>query len=994
MHPWYHENTDILHLGTCAPRCDYIPFAPGEDPFAGRYDTARCTLLNGQWGFAFYDGPAFLPENWIDLPTDGVMPVPGNWQLNGADKPAYVNVRYPIPYDPPYVPVENPTGVYRRTIDVEMCAGMRYYLTFEGVDSCFYLYINRKFVGYSQVTHNISEFDVTDYLVSGENELTMLVLKYCDGTYLEDQDKFRLTGIIRDVYLLARPEAHIRDYVVRTQIGQDEAQIYVEIEANCAVSATLYAPSGECIGRAAMENGKVCFTVADPVLWNAEQPKLYRIVLETEQEKIGDTIGLRTVEVRNGVFCINGVPVKLRGVNRHESDPVTGSCVSREQALRELKLMKQFNVNTIRTSHYPPRAEVLRLCDELGFYVVDEADNESHGSVETCRSGETYHNYSGIALLVNRPEFEKPFRDRVMGMVARDRNRPCVIMWSMGNECGYSIYVERVIREVRRTDPSRLLHYESMHHLPDAPQPNDSVDTIDMVSKMYDSPEWIDEFLKNPYETRPYFLCEYCHAMGNGPGDLEAYWSRIYSQPRLMGGCVWEFCDHSVQVGVDKNGKPMYGYGGDFDEPIHDGNFCVDGLVYPDRRPHTGFREMKQVYRPIRAELIDAAHGVVRFRNMLAFTAAQDVLVCRYEVTEMGKRVAEGMVELALPALGTVDVKIPALVGVSGQQVYVRFSYALAEDTAWGKAGDEMGFDQFLLSDTREVFVPSAAEGKLCVADACRKITIRGENFVYTIDKFTGLFSEMTVGGQQMLQSAMQYNAFRAPTDNDRPLVREWDLFQLKTLKTRVYDIETVAESDCVKVISHASMSGYSFEPIYRMRTEITIHSGGEVHVGIAAEMTKYLHIAPRFGVRLFMPKEFGKIEYLGFGPWENYCDKHQASWWGRFASTVEEMHEDYIRPQENGAHTGTTWLRMAADEAALEVYADDTLSFNASPYTQEMLAESAHHYELKKADAAVLCIDYKQSGVGSASCGPALAKEFRFKEDAFAFGFWLVPKK
>ncbi|MBE6936307.1 MAG: hypothetical protein E7458_07360 [Ruminococcaceae bacterium] len=992
MQTWYHENTKVLHLGTCPMRADYLPVAPGEDPFGPRHASCRSQLLNGVWDFREVRGPAFLPEDWLDLPMTRTMPVPGNWQMNGYGDPIYINVRYPFPYDPPYVPVENPGGLYCRTFSVKKQPGMRQYLVFEGVDSCFYLYLNRRFVGYSQVTHNTSEFDVTDYLTDGENELRMLVLKYCDGSYLEDQDKYRLSGIIRDVFLLTRPERHIRDYTVTSEIGEDTAEIRVTFDADCAVTATLLAPTGEKLAVKTAEEHEVVFTLAHPMLWNAEKPMLYRLIIEGGEEVIGETVGLRKVEIRDGIFLVNGMPVKLRGVNRHESDPLTGSCISREQALHELLMMKQYNVNTIRTSHYPARAEFLRLCDELGFYVVSEADNESHGSAEAAQTMADIEGYTGLALLVNRPEFEEPFRDRVMGMIARDKNRPSIIMWSMGNECGYSIYVERVIRDVRKLDRSRLLHYESMHHLTHAPQPNDSLDTIDMVSRMYDSIDTIENFLQNPFETRPYFLCEYCHAMGNGPGDLEDYWSLIYREPRLMGGCVWEWCDHSAQIGVTENGKSMFTYGGDFGEALHDGNFCVDGLVYPDRRPHTGLREMKNVYRPIRAELVDGKRGIYRFRNLLHFTSAEEKLTCRYELTENGELVRTGTVALCLPPMDVQEVEIPELASPAGEMVYVRFIYEEAQDTRWQEKGAYLGHDQFRLTDTLPVYRPADSAAPQ-ITRCGNTITIQGEQFTYEIDALTGLFSQMEQNGAALLTRPMAYNAFRAPTDNDGPFRRDWERFHMRDLTSRVYEITADVENGCAVVRSRASLSGLSYEPMFRLHTTLTVTGQGEVHFDTQVQVNRHLPALARFGLRLFLPEELDTVDYTGFGPYENYPDKQRADWYGRFHAAVADLHEDYVRPQENGAHQGTTWLRVSGARQALSVYADAPISFNASPYTQEMLADARHHFELVPSGASVLCLDYKQNGMGSASCGPHLLEKYRFHEKEFRLGFWLVPE-
>ena len=667
MKIWYHENPQVQHVNALPPRNEFTPFPPETDPFAPKETSARRISLNGEWLFEGFESPESAPEEWWRAPLRDRMPVPGNWELNGFGKPEYVNIRYPIPYDPPYVPHLNPTGVYRRIFQIDTVGEMKWLLNLEGLDSCFYVYINGLFLGYGQGTHNTSEFDATELLRSGENEIALMVLKYCDGTYLEDQDKWRMSGIIRDVFFTLRPEKRIRKY----QIHADAAgRLQVSWDAEGPVSLALYSPGGELLHEAENCESGWTLQLEGVQSWNAEKPVLYSLILKTGEEWIGEKIGFRSVRIRDGILYLNGQPIKLRGVNRHESDPVTGACISREQALRDLMLMKAHHINAIRTSHYPPAPEFLRLCDEIGFYVLDEADIESHGSVEADRAPEHQAGYSGIALLANRPDYEKAIADRIQRMVERDINRPCVLFWSMGNESGYSVAFEHALRWVKQRDPDRLTHYQSLHILPDAPKPNDSQDTLDVVSTMYPSVESIERFLRNPFETRPYFMCEYAHAMGNGPGGIEPYWQLIYRNPRLIGGCVWEWCDHGIQTGKDPEGQPVYAYGGDFGETLHDGNFCVDGLVFPDRKPHRGLQEIRQIYRPVR---------VVRqgkdflLKNWMAFTAAEEWLECRYEISVNGEKVRDGDIPLRLPPLGTQAVTLDADASMPG--TFIRFAF-------------------------------------------------------------------------------------------------------------------------------------------------------------------------------------------------------------------------------------------------------------------------------------------------------------------------------
>ena len=991
MHTWYHENPSLLHIGTQAPRNEYTPFAPGEDPFAVRETSSRRITLNGMWQFRYFAALPDLPEDWLTMPLDAVMPVPGNWQLNGYDTPEYFNIFYPIPYDPPYVPTANPCGVYRRSFTAHL-DGKRWMLNFEGVDSCYYVYVNGQFLGYSQVTHNTSEFDATPLMREGENELTLLVLKWCDGTYLEDQDKWRLSGVIRDVYFLLRPEWRVTGYEISTLPENGTMRVRLSLNANCPVDMTLLSPDGQTLASARGVTKEVDFVVLDPQLWNAEKPVLYRLLLSTPDEIIGEKIGLRTVSVEKGVLLVNGRPVKLRGVNRHESDPVTGSCISREQAMRDLLLMKRHNINTIRTSHYPPAPEFLRLCDELGFYVIDEADVEAHGSVEASLTTDNNFDYSGIALLANRPDYEAAIADRIEGMVARDINRPCVIFWSLGNESGYSVAFERVARRLRARHTGRLIHYQSMHMLPEAPMPDNGPDVLDMWSTMYPSIQWMQDYLKNPYEHRPLFLCEYSHAMGNGPGDPEDYWQLIDREPRLMGGCVWEWCDHGICKGTTPDGRPVFGYGGDFGGFSKEHNFCIDGLVTPDRQPHNGLRDLKQVYRPVRVHQTD--DGMFILQNMRAFTATEEDLACRYEVTVDGVVFHTGEVALALPPLGEQAWRLPEGTALPDGEKHIRFIFTLKKDTAWMRAGDMVCFDQVKMGGSHAAYHPEEAPGELAVKRDVRKVTVRGHGFRYVIDLLTGLPCSMVWQDVELLHKPMQYNVWRAPTDNDAAVRLEWERFGLNMLAPRVYatQLDTTTEGSA-KITSELSLGAPSYHPPLRLTVCVTVYASGEMAVHVDGQLTPRRPMLPRFGLRLFLPETFQTANFVGYGPGESYIDKHQGTWYGRFAERRDQNREDHIKPQESGSHTGCTWLSVDHQRTALHIHADRPFCFGLSAYTQEELTAKKHNHELIPSDDSILCLDIKQRGVGSSSCGPEVPKERQVCADDLHYTFYIKPE-
>ena len=994
---FYHENPDKLHVNMEPNRNYFIPFPKNASPFENRENSERFQLLNGIWNFRYYSDLRDLEEDIPEIELTDTIPVPSNWQLHGYDRPAYLNIKYPIPYDPPYVPDENPVGLYQRNFTVDLTDGFERFIHFEGVDSCFYLYVNKEFAGYSQVSHMTSEFNITKYLVNGENSITVMVLKWCDGTYLECQDKWRMSGIIRDVYLLSRPVNRITGYHVTADcdLAVKKGWITLEINANTPVAVSLLNESG-CLleEKRADDMGRVFFEIVSPTLWNAENPYLYKLLLQTESESIGESVGIRIIDTKGGCVRINGTAVKLKGVNRHDSSPVTGAAVTREDMLKDLLLMKQHNINAIRTSHYPNAPEFLQLCDKLGFYVIDEADIESHGSVEASQTTDNNGDYSGIALLANDPLFEKAIRDRIECMIARDRNRTSVVFWSMGNESGYSKAFERAAVYIRETDKTRLVHYQSMHELEGAEKAKDNEETLDVVSVMYPAPEWIqNDFLNNREEKRPLILCEYCHAMGNGPGDLEEYWKLFYENDRLGGGFVWEWCDHGIYIGETKDGKKKYAYGGDFGESVHDGNFCMDGLVYPDRTPHTGLKELKNVYRPVRVNAVDTKKGEYEFFNTCDFTKLEEAFVCKYEVTEKGELILQGEINIETAPKSKKKIVIPELAGLSGESLYVRFIFTRLKDSDWAGAGFEVGFDQIEICNIKREIHPNTSKSAPVYEEDGRWIIISGGDFRYRIDKRSGLFHDMEFRENRLLEKPMELNMFRAPVDNDCTVKQEWYRFHLNEPVTKIYEIKAEKTGGYVEITAKQALGWHAYYNTIILDSRIRIYGNGQTTMQFEIQIAEKRSYLPRFGLRLFMDRQFSDVEYYGYGECESYSDKHQASYKGIFRSPIDRMHEDYIRPQENSSHFGCEYAAIGNGKLRLKVTAEEDFSFNASVYTQEELADKAHNYELEESGYSVFCIDYKQSGVGSTSCGPALAEEYRLNEKEFSFCFCLSPE-
>lgn len=1015
--PKYYEDLKTLHVNTMPNRAYYIP-ASGrmENPVREREESDRFVLLSGDWKFRYFDSvydarEEFFRENF-DLSEFETVKVPGVWQNDGHDRHQYTNVRYPFPMDPPYVPHENPCGEYVRTFDYHRDEkAPRAFLNFEGVDSCFYVWLNGSFVGYSQVSHSTSEFEITDSLRDGENRLCVLVLKWCDGSYLEDQDKFRMSGIFRDVYLLRRPKTGIFDYFVKAKPTKDYRDGNVEITVwylgePVAVRASLLDPQGNLAADGAAdfldETGKITLEVKDALLWNAEEPWLYTLVLETADEVITDQVGIREIHAADGVLYINGAKVKFHGTNRHDSDPVTGFVISKEQLMRDLTLMKRHNINAIRTSHYPNAPWAYPLYDRLGFYVIDEADNESHGA-ESIYSAETdWASRSrrwGVAIADN-PDFTQATVDRARRCVERDKNRPCVVMWSMGNECAYGCTFEAALKWTKEFDPDRLTHYESARYVPGEREYDYSA--LDTYSCMYPSLESLHEYFEKD-GTKPYVMCEYCHAMGNGPGDLEDYFQAVQQHDGACGGFIWEWCDHAVYMGTNAVGKKMYGYGGDHGEFPHDGNFCMDGLVYPDRTVHTGLKEFKNVQRPARIVSLDQEKKEIVLHNYMDFVNLKEYLTVRYEVICDGFVRETGVIDspglLDIPAHQERAVPVSFAVPESGK-CFLKVTYIKKTASEVLPAGFELGFEEAELknADSRNQKVKELfGDGNACagpkIEEDERGITISTAEFCYTYDKLTGVFEKMVYRNQSLLEKAMEYNIWRAPTDNDRNIKREWMEAGYDRTVARAYETRVWEEDGRVKIETVLSLSAIYLQRILNIRACWIIRPDGKLDVELHARKNPEFPFLPRFGLRLFLPGSMTKVTYCGLGPVESYIDKRRASWHGLFETDVKAMHEDYLRPQENGSHHDCDYVTVRGERAMLTVAGEETFAFNASVYTQEELTEKMHNYELEPSPYTVLCVDYRQSGIGSASCGPMLLEQYRLSGEEMEFSVRIKPE-
>ena len=1005
--PRYYEDLSVLHENTMPARAYYVPASKRMDNLVEhREESDRMQLLNGTWKFQYYNSIYYIQESFFEKDYDtenfDEIQVPSVWQMAGYDTHQYTNIRYPFPFDPPYVPQDIPCGAYAHTFDYHKDENApKAFLNFEGVDSCFYVWVNGSYVGYSQVSHMTSEFDITDLLQDGKNTIAVLVMKWCDGSYLEDQDKFRMSGIFRDVYILKRPEQAISDYHIKTKIEDMLAKIELDVKfySPANVKISIEDKNGAVVAVGSItEEGTAVLEIASPELWNTENPYLYKLILETENEVIVDHIALRKIEIKDQVIYLNGQKIKFRGVNRHDSDPVTGFTISVEQITTDLTLMKQHNFNAIRSSHYPNAPFFYEMCDKYGFMVIDEADIEAHGPFMLYRKEDTDYNRfkRWNEKIADDPAWESAIVDRVKLMVERDKNRFCIVMWSMGNESAYGCNFEKALAWTKKFDPDRITQYESARYR----NYDETYDysNLDVYSRMYPALSEIQEYLDKD-GSKPFLLVEYCHSMGNGPGDFEDYFQMIQDNDKMCGGFVWEWCDHAIAHGTAENGKTIYAYGGDHGEDIHDGNFCMDGLVYPDRTAHTGLLEYKNVYRPARVVSYDKESGELVLHNYMDFDDLNDYVNISYELTQDGLVIGKGKlleVSVAPHSEGKTNLKVN--VPESGK-CYLKLIYHLKKEMPLLEEDHILGFDEIEVSQkdakcqlAEKWMEKTATNSELQVNENDTQIHIKGREFSYTIDRRTALFTEMKFAGREYLNHPMELNIWRAPTDNDMYIKSEWKKAHYDKAYTRAYTIEVAQGKHGVKITSHASVVAETVQKILDVTITWKIDAAGKIDADIAVTKDGEFPDLPRFGVRMFLDKKLSDARYFGRGPQESYRDKHQAASHSLYRANVGDLHEDYIRPQENGSHYDCEYVELNNSRYGIVASAEKAFSFNASYYTQEELEKKTHNYELTESDSVVFCVDYALNGIGSNSCGPVVLDQYRFNDVLFRFQFTLVP--
>ncbi len=1008
------ENPQVIERNKELPHATLIPYKSRSKAVnCIKEESFFYQSLNGVWRFHWSPNPDQTPGDFYKKEYDSSpwndIPVPSNWQLQGYGKPIYLNVRYPFKKNPPYIQNDyNPVGCYRTTFSIsEEWENRETYIHFEGVESAFYLWLNGKMVGYSQGSRTPAEFNLTSYLEHGENMLAVKVFRWSDGSYLECQDFWRLSGIFRDVYLFSVPHIHIRDFEVRTDLDNSYQDAELEVvcrvtnkrktaASNITVEVSLIDPFGNRVEPKALMTGRSIYIEPDnesiikmkekiinPLKWTAETPHLYTLILTLtdEYEDILEIesckIGFREVEIREGQLLVNGKPIYIKGVNRHEHDPDSGHYVSIESMIKDITLMKRFNINTVRTSHYPNVPKWYELCDLYGLYVIDEANIESHGM-----------GYKPEQTFANKMEWQLAHIDRIKRMVERDKNHASVIIWSLGNEAGDGTTFQKASEWIHYRDPSRPVHYERAGQRPHT----------DIVCPMYSRIWHLKEYAVVG-RNRPLIMCEYAHAMGNSVGNLKEYWEVIESNRFLQGGSIWDWVDQGLRK-QSKDGKDFWAYGGDFGNHPNDGNFCINGLVFPDRSIPPKLWEVKKVYQNI--EIIPRYNkNEFVIKNKYFFTNL-DQFYCYWSIREDGKEIQTGIInDLDIPPGSSELLYIPFTKPElkPGAEYWIDFSFCLKDKILWADKGFQVAHEQFKIPYQ----VPAAErmvlkkDSDILLREFDIKLSLKGKDFRLVFDKTEGIIEEIEYGKEKIISktgslSGPLLNVYRSPTDNNKYLARKWKEIGLDSLIHEVENFHFQKDHNRVKVSVRFNCRGKNSAGFIH-KVEYQIFSNGCIRVQNKVAPYGELPVLPKIGVRMVIKKEYNQIYWLGRGPYENYPDRKTGSPVGLYKKKVDKFYVPYVRPQETGNREEVRWVALTNEYGnGLLMVAEKPLSFSALNFTAKDLNRADHIHELKPRDEIIFCIDCKQLGLGNGSCGPGVLEKYLIYPEEVEFVYELRP--
>lgn len=989
MHiPKYHTELSALHIGVEAPRAYYIPYHDKKSALTlPREDSQNFTLLSGEWKFKFFSNFDDIPESVFsaeyDTKDSDDITVPKCWQLytdRGYDKITYANLEYPFTVDPPYLPDEIPCGVYFKDVEIKK-DGKKLYLVFEGVAPCFYLYINGRFCAYSQVSHSTSEIDITDFAVDGSNRITVVVTKWCDGSYLEDQDFFRLSGIFRDVYILKRAEGHIKDIKVDCRLDDSltNCTVSVETQSSANGSYTFINADGEEIRKGSF-SGNFSFEVTDPILWNAENPYLYTLLIESEGEYIPIKTGIKKVEIKDKKFLINGKREILRGVNRHDSNPHTGYAVSVEDMRNDLYLMKRANINTIRTSHYPNDPRFYEMCSELGFYTVDEADLETHGMGYNTKEDWDWTRWS---YLSSSPEWKDAYVDRAARLFERDKNSPCVIMWSLGNESGAGVNHRAMAKYIKSRRADAVVHYENSHkEFKAVPEGEDFSDISDVESRMYASAEYIEDYLKDESNQKPFYMCEYVSA--SSTGEVYKFFDLVDKYENFSGGCVWEFCDHIVTIPC-KDGKER-SYARRDCEYINSTELgAPGGVVYGNRKPRPGYYDLKKVYEPFSGAYLGG--GKVLINNKRRFASLDDLYI-DWCVCSNGKAVISGKTDrVDIAPCQSKEIKLFESEDFSAlPNCFLTLSFKLADNRPWAEKGYETGFLQFELGTALSESGEIHEESDVTANEDKRYINVKFGKNEMTFDKALGCICSLKGGGKQLIKENIAFDIFRAESGGNRA----WELERFDVIKQKTYSAKLVSsDSNSAVIETEASLGAHSRPPVIRMKTVWTVNSKSGISVKCSVNVRENAPSLPRFGLNIVMPAEFNNVRYFALGERESYPDKVKAWKHGLYETTADEMYEHYTVTMECSNREKTRWAQIfSSDGAGIEISGTEgkEVSFKAIPYSAHDLMTYKRDFELPDSDSTYVSLDYKVAPI------TAERKELEFSEKSFECEFLIRP--
>lgn len=997
------ENIKIDSIGRLDARAHFLSFPSKEKAMLNENKyTHAFKNLNGEWKFLFLDAPEYSPEGFFlsDFPTDTFdnITVPGNWQLQGYGKMHYSDLWYNFPINPPYVPTENPTGIYKRTFTIdESFQDKTIILRFCGVDSAYHVWINGREAGYSKGARNEAEFDITDLVHAGENDVTVRVYQWSDGTYIEDQDMWWESGIYRDVELIGIPKAGVYDIKVTAELddayidGILDIQLKMLKDLNQKITFELFDACGTSVmcTTASVKAGiaSIHQIIPAPSHWTAETPYLYNLFLTVEDENglvevIPQNIGFRSIRMNKDTFTVNGVAIKFKGMNRHDYNPKNGRVVAKEEIERDIIMMKQYNVNAIRTCHYPNSYYLYDLCDRYGMYLIDETDLECHGFELT----------GDYKWITDDPEWELAYTTRMIRMIERDKNHPSILMWSLGNESSFGCNFRKMAQIAKKMDPTRLVHYEG----------DFEAEVTDVYSTMY---TWLEHpekpLMKEIIETskKPHILCEYCHAMGNGPGNLKEYQDLFYAHDKLQGGFIWEWFDHGIES-YTEDGEKYYRYGGDFGDDPSNINFCIDGMIMPDRTPSPGLFEFKKVVEPITTTAVDLKVGTIHLLSRYDF-ADLDRFYLVYNIMEDDILLQSGTLALpSIPARTEKDIALPYSLNFpvkNGAQYYLNISYRLREDTPYAKSGHELATAQFKLPIEKEGILVKP-QGTLTVTKNHTTLTAAGDRFQVDFDLVRGNITKLVRDHVVIMEQGPKLNFWRAPIDNDMYVVEDYKKTYFMHLQHEVVSNIHYEEKDnfltvTVETINSTTNSAWHFKSTYTY----TVCPSGDILIDIKGNPSGRVELAPemlpRIGVRMQINKEMEQTRWFGRGPLETYADSKEAGLFGVYENTIDGMFTNYVTPQENGNHMDCKWVSLTNDRGmGIIASSDGTFDFSASYYEDKDLEDAKHTCDLKKRDYIVFHIDYKQNGVGTNSCGQWQMDKYRCKFEEFQLKFRLTP--